>query len=239
LCARSDNANSCVSKSSRRGNCSRYSFLKRFRPVPGFALQAEYRPAQQLGGDFFQILGGEDESILIVAGDVSGKGLKAAMLVSVIVGTIRTLVRFNRRPIEILEGINERLCGRLAGQFATCIVLHVAPDGEMTIANAGHLPPYRNGAELDLAGSLPIGITRDAEYRCEVFQLNAGDRLTLVSDGVVEATNENGELFGFERTREISTQSTSEIAEKARQFGQRDDITVLSVRRLPVAACSA
>ncbi|MFP5250333.1 MAG: SpoIIE family protein phosphatase, partial [Acidobacteriota bacterium] len=91
--------------------------------IPGFALESEYRPAQQVGGDFFQILPGIDGSVLIVIGDVSGKGLRAAMLVSMIVGSIRTLAAFTSEPEVILCGLNERLCGRISHQFATCLAL--------------------------------------------------------------------------------------------------------------------
>ena len=80
------------------------------------------------------------------------------MLVSLIVGAVRTLAVFTRDPVEILRGINERLCGRLHGQFATALALHIAADGQTTIANAGHIPPFWNGRELELAGSMPLGI---------------------------------------------------------------------------------
>jgi hypothetical protein len=201
--------------------------------VPGFTLESEYRPAQQVGGDFFQIIEGEDDSILIVLGDVSGKGLKAAMLVSLIVGTIRTLAKFTRDPMEVLRGLNERLCGRMQGHFATCMVAHIASDGETTIANAGHLPPYLNGKEVAIAGSLPLGMIEAAEFEQMRITLQPGDRITMMTDGIVEAQNEKKELFGFSRTNELMRQDKSaiEIAEIAQKFGQEDDITVLSVAR--------
>jgi phosphoserine phosphatase RsbU/P len=93
----------------------------------------------------------------------------------------------------------------------------------MTLANAGNLPPYRNGQELDVESGLPLGITPDVCYSETTFQLNPNDRVTFVSDGVVEATNKR------RRTQAISTQSASAIAEAAKQFGQHDDITVLTL----------
>jgi hypothetical protein len=207
--------------------------------VPGFTLESEYRPAQQVGGDFFQIIAGEENSVLIVVGDVSGKGLKAAMLVSLIVGTIRTLAKFTCDPMEVLRGLNERLCGRMQGHFATCVVAHIAANGETALANAGHLAPYWNGKEVTIAGSLPLGIIEGAEFTRTEFRLGEKDRLTFMTDGVVEAQNEKKELFGFERAQQLADQPAATIAQSAQRFGQEDDITVVSVVRATAAAHAA
>jgi len=209
--------------------------------IPGFALESEYRPSQQVGGDFFQILPGTDGSVLVIIGDVSGKGLRAAMLVSLIVGAVRTLAKFTRNPVEVLSGVNERLCGRLKDQFATCLALHIAADGNTTIANAGHLPPYWNGSELALAGSIPLGIVEGAPIEQSTLLLEPGDRLILLTDGIVEAQNKQRELFGFVRAAELALQDRSsfEIANAAQQFGQEDDITVLRIQRIGIDARSA
>jgi hypothetical protein len=208
--------------------------------IPGFALESEYRPSQQVGGDFFQIIPGEDGSILVIIGDVSGKGLRAAMLVSLIVGSVRTLAKFTRDPVEILRGINEGLCGRLKSQFATCLALHIAPDGKTTIANAGHLPPFLNGGELPLAGSIPLGIVEGAPIEQSTLILETGDRLILLTDGIVEAQNKQRELFGFGRLGALALQDCSsvEIAATAQAFGQDDDITVLRIQRIGMDAHS-
>ncbi|HEX4021041.1 MAG TPA: SpoIIE family protein phosphatase [Acidobacteriaceae bacterium] len=202
--------------------------------VPGFTLESEYRPAQQVGGDFFQIIAGKDNSILIVVGDVSGKGLKAAMLVSLIVGAIRMVTETTQEPITILQSLNRRLCGRMQGHFATCVVARIAPNGETVIANAGHLPPYLNGAEVAIAGSLPLGMIETADFEQTRLTLQPGDRLTLLTDGVVEAQNEQKQLFGFDRTQQISRQPAAAIAVTAQQFGQEDDITVIGITRAAV-----
>ena len=105
--------------------------------IPGFRLSSAYKPAQEVGGDFFQIVPLDDEykgSTLIVLGDVSGKGLKAAMTVSMIVGAIRTLAEMSPSPANLLAGLNRRLNGRLQGGFATCIALRLEPDGLCTLA---------------------------------------------------------------------------------------------------------
>jgi hypothetical protein len=206
--------------------------------VPGFALESDYRPAQQVGGDFFQIMPAPDGSLLAVIGDVSGKGLRAAMLVSLIVGAVRTLAAFTRNPAEILRGINNRLCGRLNGQFATCLALYIAPDGKTTLANAGHIPPLWNGREMTLAGSLPLGLVDGAPVEEIALTIEPGDRLILVTDGIVEARDRRQELFGFGRTAEMATKNCSaiELAAAAQEFGQEDDITVLRIERLNVDA---
>jgi hypothetical protein len=198
--------------------------------VPGFTLESEYRPAQQVGGDFFQMLPDDDGSVLAVIGDVSGKGLKAAMLVSLIVGTIRNQAEKDSDPVRMLQSLNRRLIGR-GNANATCLVLRVAPDGRVTLANAGHLPPYLNGKEMAMEGALPLGMMADAEFPVVQFALQPGDRLTLLTDGIVEAQNEMRELFGFARANELVRQdrSAAEIAAAAQSFGQNDDITVLRV----------
>jgi sigma-B regulation protein RsbU (phosphoserine phosphatase) len=99
----------------------------------------------------------------------------------------------------------------------------------MTFANAGHPPPYRNGEEIHLDASFPLGITREVEYAETTVWLDRGDRVTFLSDGVLEARSETGGIFGFDRTREISRQSAQAIAKAAQQFGQEDDITVLTL----------
>ena len=137
-----------------------------------------------------------------------------------------------RKAAEVLAHLNRVLHGQITG-FVTCTAALIAANGNMTLANAGNLPPYRNGQELDVESGLPLGITPDARYSETTFQLHPSDRLTFVSDGVVEATNERRELFGFHRTQDISTQSASAIAEAAKQFGQHDDITVLTLTLTP------
>ncbi len=129
----------------------------------------------------------------------------------------------------MLAALNERMIGRSRGGFTTCLAAHLTAEGMLTIANAGHLPPYLNGEEIGIPGALPLGIVPFPDYECATLQLAPGDRLTFVSDGVVEAQSRAGELFGFERTRAISTAPAGRIAEAAQSFGQSDDITVVTV----------
>ena len=99
------------------------------------------------------------------------------------------------------------------------------------VASAGHPAPWLDGREVALTAGLPLGIVAHAEFDESSVPLTHGQQLTLVSDGVVEAENAQRELFGFDRTREISTKSVQEIAEAAKAWGQNDDITVVTVRR--------
>lgn len=194
-----------------------------------FSVESEYRPAQTVGGDFFQTLTKPDGTLLVVIGDVSGKGVSAAMLVAVLVGAIRNQAEYSLDPALMLATLNRRMVGRSGGHFATCLAAELSPSGQVRIANAGHMPPYLNGKELDLEGSLPLGIKDEAEYRMQTISLRRGDRLMFMTDGVVEATNRAKELFGFDRTRAISSQHAAAIVEQAQIFGQEDDITVLAV----------
>jgi len=204
--------------------------------LPGFDVESEYRPALEVGGDFFQIIPNPtDGSLLIVAGDVVGKGLKAGMLVALLVGGIRTVVDWSTDPVLVLRALNKRLMGRGDAQ-ATCLALRIEPNGEATLANAGHLPPYLNGLPLDMQGALPLGMADTAEFSVLHFNLAEADRLVLVSDGVVEATDSNGQLFGFERSAELlrTALTAEQVANAAQSFGQEDDISVISVTRTAV-----
>ena len=204
--------------------------------VPGFKLESVYAPAKHVGGDFFRVLPGSDSSVLVVVGDVSGKGLKAAMTVSAIMGALRGCPSL--RPSEILSYLNRVLYGQVDG-FVTCCVALIEKDGRMTLANAGNPAPYRNGEEMAVEAGLPLGVLAETIYAETRYNIAPGDRLTFVSDGVVEATNAKGELYGFERTRAISAESAYQIAKAAEQFGQEDDITVLTLTRENVGASAS
>jgi serine phosphatase RsbU (regulator of sigma subunit) len=205
-------------------------------PIPGLAIETEYRPARDVGGDFFQIIPHPtDGSTLIVAGDVVGKGLKAGMLVALLVGAIRTATDTSLDPAFVLSVLNKRLTRRGDAQ-ATCLALSIAKDGEATLANAGHLAPYLNGEPLPMEGALPLGLIEDAQPSVMRFQLNLGDKLLLMSDGIAEAMDADGQLFGFDRVNQLlrTANTAAEVANAAQSFGQEDDISVISVTRTPL-----
>jgi sigma-B regulation protein RsbU (phosphoserine phosphatase) len=207
---------------------------------PGYTIEAAYFAASEVGGDFYQTSPLPGGSCLILIGDVSGKGLKAAITGTLLIGAWRSLVTEETSPGQILSRLNQMLPRGSASApgapaFATCQCILIGPGGACTIANAGHLAPYHNGIRIETPGNLPLGLAADlapdAAFGEYTFQLNPGDRLTLLSDGVVEARNNRDGLFGFDRTQKISTQEASRIAETARLFGQEDDITVLTLTR--------
>lgn len=201
--------------------------------VPGLVIESEYRPALEVGGDYFQILPDEaDGSVLIVAGDVTGKGLKAGMLVALLVGAIRMAAESITDPLEMLEALNRRLLGR-ADAHSTCLALRIEKNGCATLANAGHLAPYLNGEPLEMEGALPLGIVEGAEFSVMRFRLKERDRLVLISDGIVEATDAEGRLFGYERIHELlqTGNTAAAVADAAQRFGQNDDISVISATR--------
>ncbi len=225
-------------------------------PIDGYTITSAYKPAQEVGGDFFQIipiesdaetrreglsdgrlgrsLEAESPDTLIVIGDVSGKGLKAAMTVSLIVGAVRSLAPLTPQPAALLEQVNARLHGRLQGGFATCLALLLSTDGSCTMASAGHPAPFLNQRELELPGALPLGLAASASYPEITFKLRENDHLSLYTDGLLEARSPSGELYGFERLNVLfsSNPTASEAFEAAANFGQDDDITILTLTRL-------
>jgi hypothetical protein len=203
--------------------------------TPGFEVESVYCPANEVGGDFFHLQSAGLDGMLVVIGDVAGKGLKAAMNVSLLMGALRRTEE--RSPAKILESLNSVLAG--TESFTTCQAIWFASTGEMVIANAGHLPPYLNSQEINLPGALPLGVIPHVGYEEERFYLHPGDRVLLLSDGVVEARQPSGELFGFDRVRYLSNQTAYYLAEAAKAFGQEDDITVLTVRRQAEAQIAA
>ncbi|MGD0736969.1 MAG: SpoIIE family protein phosphatase [Terracidiphilus sp.] len=209
--------------------------------LPGFTLTSAYKPALEVGGDFFQIVPLQSGDTVIVLGDVSGKGLKAAMAVSLIVGMVRALAAVFPEPGRLLAEINDRLADRLHGAFATTIALRLDAQGNCAVASAGHLPPFINARELDLAGALPLGIAPGVFYAESKFHIEESDRLALYTDGLLEARNPSGDIYGFDRLRALfaSNPTAEAAAQAAVQFGQDDDITVLSLTRLAVAKASA
>jgi phosphoserine phosphatase RsbU/P len=196
--------------------------------TPCFHVDTVYTPATEVGGDFFHIESTSDNGLLIVIGDVAGHGLQAAMNVSMLMGALRRSPVTS--PAQLLAGLNQVLVG--SSSFTTCQAAYFSSNGELVVASAGHPPPYLNSQEVLLPGGLPLGVVSGVTYEETSLYLHPGDRLLMMSDGVAEARKPNGELFGFDRVRNLSNQSAFFIADAAKDFGQEDDITVLTVRRL-------
>jgi hypothetical protein len=205
--------------------------------APGLHIEVAFHSMREVGGDFYLCRVLPDGRQRIVIGDVSGKGTAAAMAAALLLGG--AAARDSDSPASLLAHLNRVLKENRLGGFATCICADMEATGTTTTANAGHLPPYRNGAEVDMPGSLPLGLNPGADYSEVTLTLAPGDRLTFLSDGVVEAQSAAGELFGFDRTRQISAQSAEAIARAAQAFGQQDDITVLTLQFAPVEVAHA
>lgn len=199
--------------------------------TPGYEVDSVYKPAAEVGGDFFHLEATPDGGLLVILGDVAGHGMQAAMNVSMLMGVLRYTQE--KRPARVLESLNRVLQG--SESFTTCQAVWFGPEGEVVIANAGHLPPYLNTQEVRLPGGLPLGVVPEIKYDEVRLYLHPGDRLLMMSDGVVEARQGSGELFGFDRVHNLSNQSAFYIADAAKAFGQEDDITVLTIRRLAKA----
>jgi hypothetical protein len=201
--------------------------------IGGWHMEAAYEPAADVGGDFYQIFEQPGGSALIVVGDVSGKGLTAAMKGVLALGAVRALAESCPTPACLLNGLNHEMVKAADGGFITCICAQIFTDGRTILSSAGHPAPYLNGEELQIGGGIPLGILSNTEYSETSVQLRAGQSLMFLSDGVLEATNSAGELFGFDRTAAIARHDAYQIAHAAKQFGQEDDITVLTLAFVP------
>ena len=155
------------------------------------------------------------------------------------IGALRTLAAANIRPAELLHRLNQQIFRAKDDGFITCLCALIDSSGSVALANAGDLSPYCGEVEIEGEPGLPLGLVADVEYAESKFQLAPGQTLTLLSDGVVEASDPQGKLYGFERTRAISAQSAQSIAAAARAFGQEDDITVLTIQRVAVPAATS
>ena len=195
--------------------------------TPGFQVSSVYLPASEVGGDFFLVTPASDGSLTAIVGDVSGKGLTAAMRVAMILGALRR--ESSDDPGAILSALNNTLISPGSFGFTTACCVRISLSGEYTLANAGHIAPYLSGRELQTPNALPLGIVPDQVYENVVGKLWREDRLVLMSDGIPEARSRTGELYGFERLSALTRLSASEIAQTARDFGQEDDITVLTL----------
>jgi serine phosphatase RsbU (regulator of sigma subunit)/CHASE1-domain containing sensor protein/anti-sigma regulatory factor (Ser/Thr protein kinase) len=218
--------------------------------LEGWKIAYHYQPAREVGGDFYDFLRLDDDRIGLVIGDVSGKGIAAALVMANTQSVLRAVARRgNIAPGRVLAEANEVLYAYIpAGTFVTCFYAVLDPEsGRLVYANAGHDPPYsqRGGDAQELrARGMPLGLMPGMPYEEKEAVLAAGDDLLLYSDGLVEAHNPEGEMFGFPRLRKvIMTQSAGSgeelvdflLAELGRFTGadseQEDDITLVTLER--------
>jgi serine phosphatase RsbU (regulator of sigma subunit)/CHASE1-domain containing sensor protein/anti-sigma regulatory factor (Ser/Thr protein kinase) len=223
--------------------------------LEGWNIAYHYQPAREVGGDFYDFLRLDDGRIGIVIGDVSGKGIAAALVMANTQSVLRAVARRgNIPPGQVLAEANEVLYAYIpSGTFVTCFYGVLDPEsGRLVYANAGHDPPYskRGGDAQELrARGMPLGLMPDMPYEEKEAVLAAGDDLLLYSDGLVEAHDPEGEMFGFPRLQKLilapSAASGEELvdfllAELTRFTGpdseQEDDITLVTLERSKAGA---
>jgi serine phosphatase RsbU (regulator of sigma subunit)/anti-sigma regulatory factor (Ser/Thr protein kinase) len=174
----------------------------------GWQLAAYYQPAREVGGDFYDFIELPDNKLGIVVGDVTDKGVPAALVMATTRSFIRAAAQRTESPGQVLQQVNEALCPDIPeNMFVTCLYAVLdTTTGEMCFANAGHDLPYRrHGSEASelKARGMPLGLMTGMAYEEKQTVLQPGDTLLLYSDGLVEAHDPSGDMFGFPRTREL------------------------------------
>ncbi len=170
--------------------------------VPFAAIRATNLACKDVGGDFFDAVMTEQGLAVLVA-NVSGKGISAALLASILQGMIYSQLLANMPLAEIVSTANAFLCRKVMGQkYATLLLCRLKPGGEMEYVNCGHVPPVLVSGQTIVrpqASNVPVGLLAGAEFECGAIQLSSGARFVMVTDGVTEAENVNGEFYGDER----------------------------------------
>jgi serine phosphatase RsbU (regulator of sigma subunit)/predicted ester cyclase len=222
------------------------------RTVPaleGWEITQHYRPAREVGGDFYDFHLLSDGQLGLVVGDATGKGVPAALVMATTCGMLRAVSQAlpSSSPGEIVQRVNEALCSNIApNTFVTCFYAVLEPNsGHLVYANAGHDLPYlhRNGEAEELrARGMPLGLMPAMSYEEKETTLHVGEAALLYSDGLVEAHDPEGDMFGFPRLRALIAEHGEErwlgelLLEKLYTFvgerwEQEDDITLLTLRR--------
>jgi len=189
--------------------------------VPYAKVDAVSYACKDIGGDFFDLVYTEDALSLIVA-DVSGKGVAAAVVASILQGMLYSQLARDSSLPEMISAVNRFLCEKVGGQkYATLVVARVRPDGETELINCGHVPPLiisRGKVQKVEAGNLPVGLIAHAEFTATSFNLAHGDRLTVVTDGVTEAEDVAGEFFGNDRLEKCCADGFAAIERAVTDF---------------------
>jgi serine phosphatase RsbU (regulator of sigma subunit) len=209
-----------------------------------------YQPAKEVGGDFYDFHFLSEGRVGLVMGDATGKGVPAALVMSTTCGMLQAVSQtLDSSPGEVLEQVNETLWARIpANMFVTCFYAILDPkDGTLKYANAGHDLPYlwRGGDAHELrATGMPLGLMPGMSYEQKEIELDSGQGVFFYSDGLVEAHDPKGEMFGFPRLRALVAEHGEErslgdfLMEELYSFvgegwEQEDDITLLTLRRFP------
>jgi serine phosphatase RsbU (regulator of sigma subunit)/anti-sigma regulatory factor (Ser/Thr protein kinase) len=219
---------------------------KRLPELADWQVDTHYQPARAVGGDFYDFIDLPKNRIGIVIGDASGKGVPAALVMA----TTRTMLRASAprldRPGKVLERVNESLCTEIPpNMFVTCLYAVLEPDsGRLSFANAGHNLPYlrESGEVVELrAKGWPLGLMPGTEYEEHQAVIEPGGSVLLYSDGIVEAHTAAGDMFGFDRLKEMMFRSTGDMCQylldqlsdfTGAGYEQEDDITLVELHRV-------
>lgn len=224
---------------------------KNIPELPSWHVAAFYRPARTVGGDFYDFIPLPDGRVMFVVGDVTDKGVPAALVMASTHALLRDAAPRLIAPGAVLGHVNDLLCADIpAHMFVTCLALVLDPDsGLAEFANAGHDVPYvrtRDGVAELRARGMPLGLMPGMAYEEKSFQFRPGDCALLHSDGLAEAHGPDREMFGFPRVAQLVGKGASGEAlidlclSELRGFTgagyeQEDDITLVSLQRSPSA----
>jgi serine phosphatase RsbU (regulator of sigma subunit) len=216
--------------------------------VEGWEVEVHYHPAREVGGDFYDFMELPDGRIVIVAGDVTGKGVPAALVMASTRSLLRGEINRQLNPAEILRRANDQLCSDIPqNMFVTCMCAIIDPStGHTILANAGHNVPYIcSGPRLRefRATGMPLGLMAGVSYEETATDLRPGDSFVLHSDGIAEARNDAGEMFGFPRMKSVleknegSQSAITTLLDELHAFAgpeweQEDDITLVVLQRV-------
>ena len=217
--------------------------------LEGWQISPFYQPAREVGGDFYDFHLLSEGKLGVVVGDATGKGVPAALVMSTTCGMLQLAAQAldSSSPGEVLERVNEALLARIpSNMFVTCFYAILEPkNGTLRYANAGHDLPYLwhgGDAEELRARGMPLGLMSGMSYQEGEASLREGNCVLFYSDGLVEAHDPNGEMFGFPRLQALVTEHGEEsslgefLTEELSSFvgegwEQEDDITLLTLRR--------
>ena len=222
--------------------------LPRANPnLAGIDIATVYTPASDVAGDFYDFLELEDGSLGIFIADVSGHGVPAALVASMLKIALATQIENATSPARVLSNLNALFCGRLERQFITASYVHIDPTaGTLVVASAGHPPPiFRHGKSADeiMVEGVVLGRFRDARYDEITRSFARGDTLVLYTDGVTETVNRTAEMWGDERLRAtigaksdsaqaLASTIVNEVASWRGQSGAPDDdVTLIVIKR--------
>lgn len=227
-------------------------FLPKTVPdLPSWHVAAFYRPARTVGGDFYDFIPLPDGRVMFVVGDVTDKGIPAALVMASTHALLRDAAPRLVSPGQVLGHVNDMLCADIpAHMFVTCLALVLDPvSGRVEFANAGHDVPYvrtTEGVKELRARGMPLGLMPGMDYEEKSFQFQPGDCALLHSDGLAEAHAPDREMFGFPRVAQLVGKGPSgealidlcltELSEfTGPEHEQEDDITLVSLQRSPSA----